>query len=177
MPPIATSKGTFHATLCRVVQNGTQAMGTSVPKLAEKMGIKYRNFMYWLEGDWKFPAELVPRLCVELKDHRLLDVLEHEAGRVGYPLPDISQHVHNAADMREVQRLVREVGGALEALANTLEDGIVEKHELDKTLPELDDVIRECARLKHWLRHRHEIDLQKGSAHAQASGSITGRLR
>ena len=43
-----------------------------------------------------------------------------------------------------------------------MEDGIVEAHELDETLPELDDVIRECARLKHWLQRRHRADFPNG---------------
>ncbi len=164
MEPAATREA-FHAILCRVVQNRTQQLGTSVPKLAEKMGIQYRKFMYWLEGEWKFPAELLPQLCIELQNYALLDALEREAGRVAYHLPD-AHHAHSAADVRAVQRLVKEVGEALEALANTLEDGIVEKHELDKTLPELDDVIRECVRLKHWLEKRHEADFPKKPSHA-----------
>jgi hypothetical protein len=50
------------------------------------------------------------------------------------------------------------VGEALEVLASTLEDGIVTEAELKKTIPELDDVIRECAHLKHWLEHRWHKD-------------------
>ena len=52
----------FHAILCRVVQNRTRDLETTPRKLAEKLGPGYRNFMYWLEGDRKFPAELLPRL-------------------------------------------------------------------------------------------------------------------
>jgi hypothetical protein len=44
------------------------------------------------------------------------------------------------------------------AISQTLEDGIVERHELNETLPALDDVIRECVRLKHWLERRHQKD-------------------
>jgi len=39
-----------------------------------------------------------------------------------------------------------------------LEDGIVTEAELRKTIPELDDVIRECAHLKHWLEQRWRAD-------------------
>jgi hypothetical protein len=148
-----SAKEPFHAILCRIVQNRTRELGTSPPQLAAKLGPDYRSFMYWLEGQRKFPAELVPKLCVELHDYELLDELERLAGRIAYHLPEIS-HFHNVEDVRVVQRLVKEVGEALEALSKTLEDGIVEKHELHNTLPELDDVIRECARLKHWLEKR-----------------------
>jgi hypothetical protein len=57
--------------------------------------------------------------------------------------------------------IVKEVGEALDALAITLEDGIVEKHELESTVPEIDDVIRECARLKHWLEAHYRADLAR----------------
>jgi len=69
-------------------------------------------------------------------------------------------------DVKAIQGLIKEVGEALESLAETLEDGIVEKHELEKTIPELDDVIRECARLKHWLHYHyradHSVKLRRG---------------
>jgi hypothetical protein len=162
MEPL-TSKEPFHATLCRVVQNRTRALGTSPPKLAAILGPDYRSFMYWLEGQRKFPAELLPKLCRELEDYELLNRLETEAGRVAYRIPEIA-HLHNTGDVRVVQRLVKEVSDALQELANTLEDGIVEKHELDKTVSELDDVIRECAHLKHWLGERHQADFRKQSA-------------
>jgi len=71
-----------------------------------------------------------------------------------------SEHT-TAGDIHAVQRLVREVGHALDELAKTLDDGIVETHELDRTIPELDDVIRECARLKHWLQHRRDSDAKR----------------
>jgi len=154
------SKEPFHAILCRVVQNRTQEMRSSTPMLVASLGPDYRTFMYWLEGQRKFPAELLPKLCLELGDFELLDVLEHEVGRVAFRVPEITQ-IHSIDDVRVVQRLVREVGEALNELAKTLEDGIVEKHELDKTVSELNDVIRECAHLKRWLEERHRADFKK----------------
>jgi hypothetical protein len=153
-------KEPFHAILNRVVQNRTRELGTSPPRLAERLGPDYRTFMYWLAGERKFPAELLPALCIALDDYKLLDELEREVGRVAYRIPD-GAHSHNFEDVKVVQELIKEVGGALEELSRTLEDGVVEKHELDKTLPELDDVIRVCARLKHWLERRHEADFPK----------------
>ncbi len=146
----------FHGLLNRVVQAGKRP----APKLADDLGPDYRTFMYWLEGKRKLPAELLPALCIALENYELLDWLEREVGRVAYRIPD-GTHTQNLEDVRAVQGLIKEVGGALEELSRTLEDGIVEKHEVDKTLPELDDVIRECARLKHWLERRHEADFPK----------------
>jgi hypothetical protein len=156
-------KERFSELLSRVVQDRTSNLGISTRSLADKLGTDYRSFMYWLEGERKFPAELVPPLCIALGDYRLLDELETEAGRVAYHVPEVA-HLHNAQDVRAIQQLVKEVGGALESLSRTLEDGIVEAHELDETLPELDDVIRECARLKHWLLRRHHADFPNGQA-------------
>lgn len=152
----------FHATLCRVVQKRTQELQISPPKLADKLGPNYRSFMYWLEGDRKFPAELLPKLCLELADYELLDILERQAGRVAFRVPTVSAHI-GLDDLKATQRLIKEVGEALEVLANTLEDGVVTETELKKAIPELDDVIRECAHLKHWLEHRWHTDGKRKS--------------
>jgi len=61
-------------------------------------------------------------------------------------------------DVKATQKLIKEVGEALESLANTLEDGIVTASELKKTIPELDDMFRECAHPKHWLEQRWRMD-------------------
>jgi hypothetical protein len=113
--------------------------------------------MYWLEGQRKFPAELLPRLCQELEDYEVMDVLERQMGRVAFRIPtEIT--VHQMSDLKATQKLVKEVGESLAALATMLEDGIVTESELRKTFPELDDVIRECAHLKHWLEERWRKD-------------------
>jgi hypothetical protein len=43
--------------------------------------------------------------------------------------------------------LSKEVGEALECVAETLADGVVEENELKATIPKLEDVIQECASL------------------------------
>jgi hypothetical protein len=45
------------------------------------------------------------------------------------------------------------VGAALESIANTMADGVVEDDELKATIPKLEAVIQECASLKYWLGH------------------------
>ena len=147
----------FLVTFDRVVRGRTKQMGISCRDLADKLGPHHRSFSYWLEGQRKFPADLVPQLCAILDNYELLDLLEQQVGRVAYPIPKIDK-LPKMEDVRAIQGLVKEVGEALESLAETLEDGIVEKHELDKTIPALDDVIRECARMKHWLREHHAAD-------------------
>jgi hypothetical protein len=47
--------------------------------------------------------------------------------------------------------LIREVGEALESVAETLADGIVEESELRITTARLEAVIQECASLKYLL--------------------------
>jgi hypothetical protein len=41
------------------------------------------------------------------------------------------------------------VGEALESVAETLADGVVEENELRTTIPKLEAVIQECASLKY----------------------------
>jgi hypothetical protein len=50
-----------------------------------------------------------------------------------------------------VSRLIREVGEALESVAETLADGIVEESELRTTIPKIEAVIQECASLRYLL--------------------------
>lgn len=147
----------FLVTLDRVVRRRTKELGLSCADLAKRLGPHYRSFSYWLEGQRKFPADLVPQLCLALDNFELLDLLEHQVGRVAYALPKL-ENLPKIEDVRAIQGLVKEVGEALEALAVTLEDGIVEKHELERTIPALEDVIRECARLKHWLHDHYRAD-------------------
>ncbi len=45
------------------------------------------------------------------------------------------------------------MGVALESIANTMADGIVEDEELKATVPKLEAVIQECASLKYWLEN------------------------
>jgi|SRR5580704_9698827 hypothetical protein len=157
MIPSDPNRDPFLLALDRVVRGRTKEMGMSCRDLAVKLGPHYRSFSYWLEGQRKFPADLLPQLCTVINNYELLDLLEHQAGRVAYLVPRIDK-LPKTEDIKAVQSLVKEVGKALESLASTLEDGIVEKHELDKTIPALDDVIRECARLKHWLHDHYAAD-------------------
>jgi len=105
------------------------------------------------------PAEKLPDLCRILGNFKLLDALEEQAGRVAFVVPQNEPLA--SADVIAVQRLVKEVGGALQCLAETLEDHIVEEQEVQKTVPQLEDVIRECVRLQYWLRERCVADRKK----------------
>ena len=125
--------------------------------LADQLGVKYRTLMYWLEGDRGIPAQYLPSLCKALNNYELLKFIALEANHAVYPLPQIDKLI-SVEDAKAISRLMKEVSEALEELGKTLEDGIVEKHELDRTIPKLNDVIRECAHLKHWLDARHHAD-------------------
>ena len=117
--------------------------------LAQQLGTNYRSLMYWLRGDRPIPAELLPRICVLLKDFEPLDVLESQAGRVAFKIPDPQQATEK--EFLVISHLMKDVGAALESIANTLADGVVDEHELNTTIPKLEAVIRECASVKYLL--------------------------
>jgi hypothetical protein len=132
--------------LSRVVETKAEY---DIRLLAQQLGTNYRSLMYWLRGERQIPVHFLPRICVLLSNYEALDFLEGQAGRVAFklPLPNITLEEELVA----VSRLIREVGEALESVAETLADGIVEESELRTTIPKLDVVIQECASLKYLL--------------------------
>jgi hypothetical protein len=149
----------FHLIAKGIVEKKKRAMAPKA--MAEGLGVSYLTFQRWLQGDkYHIHAEKLGDLCKMLGDFTLLDHLEQQAGRVAFVVPDIEETLP-ADDLIAVQRLVKEVGEALQSLASTLEDHVVEDWEVTKTIPELDDVIRECVRLKHWLKERSRSDRKK----------------
>ena len=117
--------------------------------LAQQLGTNYRSLMYWLRGDRPIPAELLPKVCTLLKNFDALDVLESQAGRVAFKIPDPQET--SGKEFLVISKLMKDVGSALESIANTLADGIVEESELNATVPKLEAVIRECASVKYLL--------------------------
>jgi hypothetical protein len=115
--------------------------------LAQQLGTNYRSLMYWIRGDRPIPAELLPRICVLLKNFEPLDILESQAGRVAFKIPEPKQT--SEKEFYVISNLMRDVGSALESIANTLADGVVEESELNATIPKLEAVIRECASVKY----------------------------
>ena len=109
----------------------------------------YRSLMYWLRGDRPVPAELLPKICVLLKNFEALDVLESQAGRVAFKIPD--PQVTSEKEFLVISNLMKDVGSALESIATTLADGVVEENELNATIPKLEAVIQECASVKYLL--------------------------
>jgi len=134
------------AILSRVIETKTEY---DIRLLAQQLGTNYRSLMYWLRGDRQLPAHLLPRMCVLLKNYEGLDFLESQAGRVAFKLPD--PDITLDRELVAVSHLIREVGEALESVAETLADGIVEESELRTTIPKLQAVIQECASLKYLL--------------------------
>ena len=117
--------------------------------LAQQLGTNYRSLMYWLRGDRPIPAELLPKLCVLLGNFEPLDMLESQAGRVAFKIPDPVQT--SEKEFRIISNLMKDVGSALESIATTLADGVVEENELNATIPKLEAVIQECASVKYLL--------------------------
>jgi len=119
--------------------------------LAQQLGASYRSLMYWLRGDRHVPAYLLPRICVLVQNFEALDLLESQAGRVAFRIPDPRQT--SSEQFRAISALIKDVGEALESIANTMADGIVEDYELAGTIPKLEAVIQECASLKYSLEY------------------------
>ncbi len=117
--------------------------------LAQQVGTNYRSLMYWLRGDRPIPAELLPKICVLLKNFEPLDILESQAGRVAFKIPDPQQT--SEKEFQVISNLMKDVGSALESIASTLADGVVEENELNATIPKLEAVIRECASVRYLL--------------------------
>ena len=117
--------------------------------LAQQLGTNYRSLMYWLRGERHIPAFLLPKICNLLKNYEALDLLERETGRVAFKLPD--SKLISEKEIVAVSNLLKEVGDAVESVASTLADGIVEESELKTTVPKLESVIQECASLKYLL--------------------------
>jgi hypothetical protein len=117
--------------------------------LAQQLGTNYRSLMYWLRGDRPIPAELLPRMCLLLKNFEALDILESQAGRVAFKIPDPQQTTEK--EFLVIANLMKDVGVALESIANTLADGVVDESELNNTIPKLEAVIQECASVKYLL--------------------------
>jgi hypothetical protein len=127
--------------------------------LAQQLGTNYRSLMYWLRGDRPLPAHLLPRICALLGNYDGLDLLESQAGRVAFKIPD--PRISLEKELVAVSRLIKEVGEALESVAETLADGIVEERELKTTIPKIDKVIQECASLKYLLEDLRKRRIQK----------------
>jgi hypothetical protein len=139
---------TLSAVLSQVIEAKAEY---DVRLLAQQLGTNYRSLMYWMRGDRHLPAYLLPRICTLLGNYEALDLLESQAGRVAFKIPDPKQT--SEAEFKAISKLIKDVGAALESIANTMADGVVEDDELRVTIPRLEAVIQECASLKYWLEH------------------------
>ena len=128
--------------------------------LAQQLGTNYRSLMYWLRGERHLPAYLLPQISVLLKNYEAMDFLESQAGRVAFKIPEPLPT--SEKEFRAISNLIREVGEALESVADTLADGVVEERELRETVPKLEAVIQECASLKYLLEEIYKQRKKKG---------------
>jgi transcriptional regulator with XRE-family HTH domain len=154
----------FHLIAQRIVDEKKRTSTLRPKEMAGMLNVSHQTLLRWLRnGKYHMPAEKLPEMCRILGNFELLDALEEQAGRVAFPKPDMKEPPA-AEEVVAVQRLVKEVGEALQSLANTLEDHVVEEWEVENTLPKLDDVIRECLRLEYWLRARSRVDREKSKS-------------
>ncbi|HEX4605620.1 MAG TPA: phage regulatory CII family protein [Candidatus Angelobacter sp.] len=139
---------TLPTVLSQVIEAKTEY---DVRLLAQQLGTNYRSLMYWMRGDRHLPAYLLPRICTILGNYEPLDLLESQAGRVAFKIPGPKQT--SEEEFKAICNLIKDVGVALESIANTVADGVVEENELTITIPKLEAVIQECASLKYWLEN------------------------
>ena len=142
--------------LSRVVETKAEY---DIRLLAQQLGTHYRSLMYWLRGERPIPAYLLPQICTLLGNYEALDFLENQAGRVAFKLPD--PHITLEKELVAVSNLIKEVGEALESVAETLADGVVEQNELKATVPKIEAVIQECASLKYLLEDLYKQRTRK----------------
>ena len=165
---IGSSKAPLSRRLSSIVENALRPKNAStawkrpiaVKTLAAELGVGYQSLAYYLSARNNIPAFILPDICRALNNYAPLNVLEERVGRVAYHIPLQSGDSLAKDDLRAVQKLVKEVAEALEALSDTLKDDWIEKRELEHTKSQLNDVIRECVRLQHWLEQRSEDNLK-----------------
>ena len=117
--------------------------------LAQQLGTNYRSLMYWLRGDRPFPRICCREFAFFSATMKRSIFWSARPGRVAFKLPDPKLPLDQ--EFFAVSRLIRDVGEALESVADTLADGVVEESELRTTIPKLEAVIQECASLKYLL--------------------------
>src|SRR6266852_6166145 len=102
-------------TLPNVLSQIVEARGEYDTRLlAQQLGTNYRSLMYWLRGDRPIPAELLPQICMLLRNFEPLDILESQAGRVAFKIPDPQQT--SEKEFRVISNLMKDVGSALESI-------------------------------------------------------------
>ncbi len=157
---LITDKGVTTKNLASVLNQAVEAKAEyDIRLLAQQLGTNYRSLMYWLRGERPVPAYLLPRICALLQNYEPLDFLESEAGRVAFKIPD--PRPTSEREFLVISNLIKDVGSALESVANTLADGVVEERELETTIPKLEAVIQECASVKYLLETLYKNSKKK----------------
>lgn len=137
------------------VLQAQRAQQLGAKDLAKAVGVEYQSLAYYLSARNNVPAFILPAVCKALKNYEPLNILEREAGRIAFEIPPLKEGITPVEDVKEIQKLVMEVGEALQKLGKTLEDGEVDDTELGPTIKELQDVTQECIRLEHWLKKKN----------------------
>jgi len=141
-----------------VIKSRTRGTQRDLHDIADAVSVHYLVVSRWQCGTAPFHADRLAAFCNFLGDYRLLDFLESQTGRKVYPVPtDQELANYRVEDVVGVQALMKEVSEALGEMARTLKDPNVTRTEFKRTSRELNDVIRECARLIHWLDMRSSM--------------------
>lgn len=85
------------------------------------------------------------------KDLTALDMIEDFFKRVAFPLP--SGHAGDPAPlMRIMAEMSKEFGESIEALADSLRDGDINRREAERCLKETGDLVKKCIELEAHLK-------------------------
>jgi hypothetical protein len=98
---------------------------------------------------------------------------------VAFTIPDQKQT--SGKEFQAISELMKDVGAALESIANTLADGVVEENELNATIPKLEAVIQECASVRYLLetlcknRKKESEKVTRSGAFASQTGGPSSK--
>jgi hypothetical protein len=135
--------------------------GFDLRLIASRLGVSYRVLMHWIGTDpeRRFPAELIPQFCAVVGSKEALDFLEHQVGRLAFEI--LPPSAGPESELREAHLLMKESAEAIGSILKAIADGFIEEREALATIAELDDVIRECFRLRHWLEQQTKRPLPR----------------
>ena len=142
----------FRDVVRRMLNNPANSLNAE--SVAHQLGVNYRVLMHWVEDDPKrrFPAELLAKFCKAVGNFDALDYLEYEAGRLAFDIPATEPAPDD--EIKHANRILKEVTEAIGSLMKAYEDGFIEEREARAVIAELDDVVRQCMRVRYWLEQQ-----------------------
>jgi len=83
----------------------------------------------------------------------ILDMIARAFNRYTYPIPEINPAQKPSTTMRRTAKLSEDFGGVVRGIANALDDGLLELHEVSEVLENVDQLIRTALEMRASLKH------------------------